>query len=161
MRPPVPGEAELQAVERILGRLGPGRRALWAALLNAILVDAEAEPGPGLGAELRRALDSAVQAATGRPPGPELAQRLDALITAAALPAAWRSPDNDPDVVPPFALGPNAVYLVAQLRYELGLSVLYAYRQLSSQFGAAMPPTDLLRCIAAVHPSATSRPRRR
>ncbi len=72
---------------------------------------------------------------------------------------ACAPPDDDPDELPPFALGKNLVKLVKYLHNDRGLSVLFIHAHLRSwlKVGGPMPSEELLRCIgriiqASAHP---------
>jgi hypothetical protein len=155
--------AAIAALERTLARRLTERSAQCGALLNALA--AHVEP-PGADARVVENLVSALRALLEGcgvdPRQGDVDKKLDALVHARPVwPAPPTPTDDDPEPLPAFSLGPNAIAEVAYLRYQLGLSVAYVHRHLSQHMGMRMPPDDLLRCIAqAVPPSSSRRSRR-
>jgi hypothetical protein len=154
--------AAIAALERTLARRLPERSAQWGALLNALAAQVE-PPGANAGVvdHVVGALHALLDGCGVDPRQGDVDKKLDALAHARpAWPAPPAPTDDDPEPMPAFSLGPNAIAEVTYLRYQLGMSVAYVHRHLSHHVGVRMPAEDLLRCVAGATPPSRRATRR-
>jgi len=157
-----PIEIELQALQATLARLAPDRRAALASLLNALLVNAEANPASQRSLDLiAQAICAQVEEEGGAEHVADLARRLADLARAAPR-ISYSPPDPDADEPPVrYSLGPRAAGIVALMRYDLGLSAPGIHRILTTAWAFPTPFPDLVQSLRELPPPPVPSPRRR
>ncbi len=161
-KPLAPGEAELRAFVVLMERLAPEERPVWSALLNALLVAVETAPVHQ--AVVQGIRDALVACSTNnaQATGMLVDEHVNSLASSVS---SWPSHLSRTAVQQEggkfYSLGAEAIRLVAQLRFGLGLSMLYVHRHLHSYLGLPTPAGPLLGCIASVEPPSQDSTSRR
>ena len=145
----------LKAVERLLEHARPRRRAQWSALFNLLIVFNEDDSSPASNLALVPLLRGWMEDCGRELPEADLHRRIERLVRALDALADAPPPTLDGPAVHAPTLGPDTLQLVARLRQDLGLSLLYIHRHLTEHLRRPIPYEDL---AVAIHCAATSSP---
>lgn len=143
----------LKAVECLLQDARPRRRAQWSALFNLLIVFNEDSSSPASNVALVQLLQGWMEDCGRELPEADLHRRIERLVRVLEAFADAPPPDMDHPTSHAPPLTTDTLQLVARLRQDLGLSLLYIHRHLSEHLQCPISYEDL---ALAVHRFATS-----
>lgn len=142
----------LRAVDRLLDRARPRRRAQWAALFNLLIVFCEDDSSPSSNRALVQLVRGWLEDCGRELPEADLHRSIQRLLRALVAFGDAASPDADNPTPAALSLQQDTLQLVARLRHDLGLSLLYIHRHLSEHLHRTISYEDL---VVAIHRATT------
>jgi hypothetical protein len=144
---------QLQAIDRLVDSARPRRHAQWSALFNLLAVFCEDDSSPRSNRALVQLVRGWLEDCGRELPEAGLHRRIQSLVRALGAFADAPPPDADNPTPAALSVDRDTLQLVARLRHELGLSLLYIHRHLTEHLQRSISYEDL---VVAIHRATTS-----